>query len=168
MMRRGRASDLKAAGEIYDQARKRLKIMGVDQWQGPYPGGGDFLEDVKKGRSFVWEDGEGIFALAALILGKEPSYEKIQGAWKGADAYETIHRIALHDRVLGRGEAKKLFQDLEEEAGKRVDFIRIDTHEDNKIMQGLLRKLDYEYAGIIELPDGSPRLAFEKRLGGEK
>ena len=42
--------------------------------------------------------------------------------------------------------------------------IRIDTHKDNKIMQGLLARHGFSYCGIIYLKNGSPRLAYQRVL----
>ena len=39
--------------------------------------------------------------------------------------------------------------------------MRIDTHEDNKIMQHLIEKNGFSKRGIIFKDDGSPRVAFE-------
>ena len=40
--------------------------------------------------------------------------------------------------------------------------VRIDTHEDNYVMQNMLKKLGYTYCGIIHLENGDPRLAYQK------
>ena len=40
--------------------------------------------------------------------------------------------------------------------------IRIDTHEDNVVMQNLLKKLGFKFCGIIHLKNGDKRLAYEK------
>lgn len=40
--------------------------------------------------------------------------------------------------------------------------IRIDTHWDNKPMQGALAKAGFHYCGIIHLLDGDERLAYQK------
>ncbi len=41
--------------------------------------------------------------------------------------------------------------------------IRIDTHGDNKVMQGMLKKLGFTHCGTVYVEeDDDPRLAFEK------
>lgn len=40
--------------------------------------------------------------------------------------------------------------------------LKIDTHEDNKIMQHLLEKYGFLKCGTIWLEDGSPRIAYQK------
>ena len=47
---------------------------------------------------------------------------------------------------------------------KGIKNIRVDTHKDNKSMQGLLLKNNYKYCGVIYLEDGSKRIAFEKEV----
>ena len=42
--------------------------------------------------------------------------------------------------------------------------MRIDTHEENLGMQGLLKKLGYHYCGVIYLENNDKRLAFEKLI----
>ncbi len=39
---------------------------------------------------------------------------------------------------------------------------RIDTHNDNKIMQHVIEKNGFIRCGIIYVKDGSPRIAYEK------
>lgn len=44
--------------------------------------------------------------------------------------------------------------------------IRIDTHRDNRPMQGLLAKLGFSYCGTITIADGTERIAFQKQTEG--
>ena len=44
----------------------------------------------------------------------------------------------------------------------KISNIRVDTHNDNKIMQYLLEKHGYQKCGIIYVKDGSPRIAYQK------
>ena len=46
---------------------------------------------------------------------------------------------------------------------KRCGHIRIDTHGDNYVMQGCLKKLGFAHCGTVYVEeDDDPRLAFEK------
>ena len=40
--------------------------------------------------------------------------------------------------------------------------LRVDTHEDNRIMRHCIEKSGFGYCGIIHLQDGAPRLALQK------
>ena len=41
-----------------------------------------------------------------------------------------------------------------------IDAIRVDTQEENKVMQQILRREGFEYCGLIQF-DGGPKLAYE-------
>ena len=48
-------------------------------------------------------------------------------------------------------------------AYEQCGHLRIDTHGDNVVMQGLLKKLGFVHCGTIHVEeDDFPRLAFEK------
>ena len=78
-----------------------------------------------------------------------------QGEWKSDATYAAVHRVAsdgtLHN-VIGR---------IMDFAKSNISHIRIDTHEHNKVMQKALEKQGFERCGIIYVPDGTPRIAFE-------
>ena len=40
--------------------------------------------------------------------------------------------------------------------------LRIDTHQDNKVMQHVVEKHGFTRRGIIYIADGSPRIAYER------
>ena len=45
---------------------------------------------------------------------------------------------------------------------ERCPNLRIDTHEDNRIMQHLLEKNGFIYCGEITVEDGTSRMAYQK------
>ena len=45
---------------------------------------------------------------------------------------------------------------------EKISHLRIDTHEDNIVMQHLIIKNGFRKCGIIHIADGSPRIAYEK------
>lgn len=97
-----------------------------------------------------------IHAAFAFIIGADPCYTVIeQGEWKSDAPYAAVHRVAsdgtLHN-VIGR---------IMDFAKSNISHIRIDTHEHNKVMQKALEKQGFERCGIIYVPDGTPRIAFE-------
>lgn len=50
-------------------------------------------------------------------------------------------------------------------AKEKVNFLRIDTHEDNKTMQNCIERQNFKRLGIIYLEDGSPRILYELKEG---
>ena len=91
----------------------------------------------------------------------------IEGSWitKANAKYGVIHRMAVTNEFRNKGVAKFIFEQCEQLLLKNnIDSMRIDTHQDNLAMQGLLKKLKYTYCGVIYLDDGDKRLAYEKRM----
>ena len=88
----------------------------------------------------------------------EPTYRKIEdGSWFSDTAYGVVHRIASDASEKGVGTFCINW------AFEQCGHLRIDTHGDNVVMQGLLKKLGFVQCGIIHVEEDSfPRLAFEK------
>ena len=142
---------------VYETARKFMKETGnASQWGDGYPKK-DLLEsDIENGRLFVFKTGEEIHAVFAFALGDDPTYRVItDGQWLSSDPYGTIHRVAS-DGVL-HGVLSKAVAFCKE----KTKHLRIDTHEDNKIMQRQIEKNGFQRCGIIFEPDLSPRIAYE-------
>ena len=73
--------------------------------------------------------------------------------------------------IIGIGLRMRLMMDLTDLTlfGQMVDYawgviphLRIDTHENNAVMQHLVEKHGFQRCGIIHLEDGAPRIAFER------
>ncbi|MBR6616235.1 MAG: GNAT family N-acetyltransferase, partial [Lachnospiraceae bacterium] len=41
-----------------------------------------------------------------------------------------------------------------------IEAIRVDTQDENKVMQHILEREDFEYCGLVTF-DGGPKLAYE-------
>ena len=99
---------------------------------------------------------EQIAGVFAFILGEDPTYQEIrQGAWHSDQPYGAVHRVASDGSTHGLTKACFDF------CTKIIDYIRIDTHENNKPMQGALQKYGFRECGIIHTDDGTPRIAFD-------
>jgi len=97
----------------------------------------------------------------------ESTYERIEGEWltETKANYGVIHRMAVAASARKHGVAKFIFKNCEEWlVNNQVSSMRIDTHEENLAMQGLLKNLGYSYCGTIFLENGDKRLAYEKLL----
>ena len=154
--------DLPVILRIYEEARAFMAAHGNPrQWGDSWPPEEVILQDIEEGTGFVCcEDGavQGVFHFR---FGKDdPTYQKIyEGAWKYDEPYGVIHRIASARGAKGAGSAALAW------AFERCRYMRIDTHEDNRVMQNFLRKNGFTYSGIIYVrEDNDPRLAYEKHL----
>ena len=148
--------DLKAIEQIYENARQFMRSNGnFSQWGNSYPSVGIIQADIKQKCLYVVED-EAIQAVFTLIMGEDPTYLEIDGAWLNDRSYATLHRIA------SRGTQKGIFKLIIEFSWSICPNLLIDTHKDNKPMRHLIEKNGFVYCGIIIVGDGTPRLAYQK------
>ena len=165
ILRKGRESDIKSVEKLYADARKRLASAGIDQWQGEYPQGSDFLNDIKEGRAVICEYNGNIVASAAAYIGKEKTYSDIYfGKWKtDFEIYGIVHRAAVSQNFLRMGAAEAIFEYTEKLCRENgTGSIRCDTHRDNLPMNSLLVKNGFLKCGTIFVSDGTERTAYEK------
>lgn len=158
-IRRAAYDDIPRIMEICDEARSIMRADGnMTQWTGGYPSEAAIRTDVDGGVGYVVEDNGGIEGYFAFIPGIEKTYLEIEGGrWLDDDApYCTIHRLA--STKSSHGVAAACFSWCWE----RCRNLRVDTHEDNRIMRHCIEKSGFSYCGIIHLQDGAPRLAFQK------
>lgn len=161
IVRRANTEDLDRIGEIYAIAREFMANTGnPNQWGNHHPPVAQLQEDIAKGDLYVVTDGNGIHGVFYFLIGEDPTYHKIyDGCWHSDSPYGTIHRIA------GDGSGGILHTAVE--FGKQhINHLRIDTHEDNKVMQRAVVKQGFQRCGIIYIADGSPRIAYDLLIEG--
>ena len=160
MIRPATEADLPAVLPVFEAAKAIMRADGNhDQWGAPgFPGDALLLHDIARGGAFVIssEAKESIVAYFALLPSPEPTYDYIDGAWLTDEPYGVIHRIASYPDVHG------IFSAIIDFAAERYRHIRIDTHRDNRIMRHLIESAGFTYCGVIWLPDGTERLAYER------
>lgn len=155
-IRKAMWEDLPRIEEIYAYARSFMEKTGnPNQWGKTTPATSLLEEDIRQGLLYVLCLENVIHGVFYFYIGADPTYGEIQdGHWRSDAPYGTIHRIA------GDGTGGVLATAVA--FGKtQIDHIRIDTHEDNKIMQHAVAKQGFRRAGIIHLANGSPRIAYD-------
>lgn len=161
-------SDKEKIVEIYEQAKKFIRTLNIDQWQNNYPNPQSVNEDIEKGISFVAVSGGEIVATVAFDFCEEPTYNVIhEGHWLSSAQYAVIHRMAVSDNFRGKAVAKFVLQKCEEMCSKeQVYTIKIDTHKGNLVMQRFLKKNEFVYCGKIYLNCEGEKLryAYQKLL----
>lgn len=155
---KAKLEDLTRILQIYASARKFMKQSGNPrQWGDSFPPEDLPAKDIEKEQLYVVKDDTGIHGVFAFIIGKEPTYEKIEaGAWISDTEYGTLHRVA------GDGTVHGIFDKIVDFCGQKIGHLRIDTHEENQIMQHLICKNGFQKCGIIHVLDGTPRIAYER------
>ena len=158
MIRIANKNDMPKILNIYEHARNFMKQNGNEtQWNNNYPPEDLLYEDIQKEQLYVYEENNVVHGVFAFIIGEDESYKKIEeGKWLSNEKYGTIHRVASD------GEVKGLVNKIISYCEKKILHLRIDTHDNNKIMQHVILKNGFIKCGTIYVEDGTPRIAYEK------
>lgn len=151
-------NDLETIAAIYSYAREQMRLSGnPGQWGNDKPSFETIRNDIEKKQSYVIVEQNRICGVFAFLIGPDPTYRIIEdGAWLNDEPYGTIHRIA------GNGQTNGILAKALSFCEAQINNIRIDTHDDNHIMQHLLAKYGFQKCGYIYVEDGSRRTAYQK------
>lgn len=163
--RLARLSDLAQIMDVVKDAREFLKAQNSGQWQDGTPLIATIAEDSMNNRFFVWEEEGAIIGIIAL-LDHDSDYENLKsGQWRFPAPYLVIHRFAVRSDYHAQGIATKILQAVELIAGERnIHTIRVDTHELNIPMIGLLEKNGFAKCGEVLIEGIKPRITFDKKI----
>ena len=158
MVRRATESDLPRALAIYDSARRFMRSNGnTVQWVNGYPSEVLLRQDTARGDLYVMEDGGVIYGVFAFIIGDDPTYQTIHGAWRDNNTpYGTLHRLGSD------GSHRGVFAETAAWAATQCGHLRADTHAANDTMQRCMERAGFVRCGVIHVADGTPRLAYER------
>ncbi len=165
IVRRSTEEDIPRMMEIYAHARAFMAEHGnPSQWGlTGWPPETLIRQDIACGNSYVCEEKDRVVGTFFYAFGKdiEPTYAEItEGKLLDDSPYGVVHRIASDGTVKGVGTFCLGW------TYARCGYLRIDTHGDNRVMQGLLEKLGFVRCGTIHVEeDDFPRLAYEKTAG---
>lgn len=158
MIRNAEINDLPRILEIYEYARQFMaKHQNPTQWRDNYPPEELLRECIQKRQLYVVTEEAWIHGVFTFFIGEDDTYLVIrQGAWLSNTPYGAIHMVASDGQTHG------LLSKIVEFCSKKMPHLRMDTHEDNHIMQHLITKNGFQKCGIISAHDGTPRIAYEK------
>lgn len=158
-IRPGTREDLPRIMEIYARARTFMAAHGnPNQWGESWPPKSLIEQDIAQGHCYVCDEDGRTVAVFYYNYAEDPYYRKIEdGAWIGDEDYAVVHRIAADGAGKGIGSFCLSW------AFQQHPHLRMDTHGDNKVMQGMLTKNGFRRCGTVHVPeDDMPRIAFEK------
>ncbi len=163
LIRNAGTDDIRRILKIYAAARAFMIATGnPNQWTGSYPAREDIEADIQNGTGFVLEDEGVVKAFFAFIIGPEHDYEHgtlVEGdGWLDHEPYGTIHRVASD------GSARGVLHSVVSFCKERCANLRIDTHQDNKVMQHCILKEGFVPCGLLLRPDGQYRLAYQQHF----
>lgn len=158
------ASELGAAMAIIDEAKRHLRMQGIDQWQTGYPDEETIRRDIETGKGFFVVDAERILGYLCVDFEGEPAYEHLNGEWQTQGDYVVVHRMAFAREARGQGFSGAVLRMVEAMSRERGVFsFRVDTDADNLKMRHVLEKHGFTYRGTIRF-DNSEKIAFDKRI----
>lgn len=156
IIEKAQSCDLDRILGIYERARQFMRENGnPNQWKNVHPPKESLIENIEEQKLYVLKEEDQIHGVFFFDKGPDPTYDYIEGKWLNEDEYYVIHRIASSGKV--RGVLKKCF----EYCLQFTNNIKIDTHADNKVMQGALEKLGFVHCGIIYVPNYGPMKAYQ-------
>ncbi len=154
-LRIAQLADLDEIEMIIESAKVLLKKEGLSQWQSGTPNREMLKQDIAQGNSYVYFHEGYIAGVICIQFEADPNYEQIEGQWQQEnEPYVTLHRVATHAYYRNEGISQKMFRAAEQIARDRGIYqIRVDTHKDNYRMNYLIKKMNYEFAGIVNVKD---------------
>lgn len=160
-LRKAKLYEAEACYQCIEDARAYHKSMGFEQWHPDYPTQQTILDDITENTGYVFVDEQEIVGYCCIIIGAEPAYHKIKGNWKTDRPYAVVHRMAFNKKARGEGLSRLAFDLIKEFClSNHINAIRVDTQDENKVMQHILDREEFQYCGIIQF-DGGPKLAYE-------
>lgn len=166
LIRPARHEDIETILSIVRSAQLSLSELGIDQWQDGYPSEDVIAEDISNGVGYVacTEEGD-VVGYEAIVLSGEEAYTQIADEmWHTSNNYVVVHRLCVDGTLRRKGVAIELMAFAGDFALQHgISDFRIDTHEGNVRMLSLLKKLGFEYVGIIRYDSGL-REAFDLKL----
>lgn len=165
-IRKAKTEELDRIMDIYAYAREAMAQAGnPKQWGATkWPPRDLIAQDIVQGKCHVCVKDEGIVQQILGVFYYDFGYDIdatyrniVDGAWMSDAPYGVVHRIASAGTEKGVGTFCINW------AFAQCGHLRIDTHDDNTIMQNLLKKLGFTPCGIIYVEeDNDPRIAYEK------
>jgi ribosomal protein S18 acetylase RimI-like enzyme len=157
--------DLAVVMELLRRVVSLLLAVGNRQWDESYPDEAVFARDIEREELWVAEIDGAIAGVIAATTDQEPEYALLE--WDMEETVVVLHRLAVDPEFRGAEVAVALMRKAEAVAAERgIRVLRVDTGAENEVMQRLLLKLGYEFAGEIGLSfrPGMRFLCYEKRL----
>ncbi len=155
-IRKALIGDLEQIVSVYAHARGFMRETGNGtQWKNTYPTDEIIVSDIEEGYLHLLYDGDGIQGVFAFLPEGDPVYDRIDGAWINGKPHAAVHRVA------SAGKKRGVLPTCMRYCLSLSDNIKIDTHENNRIMQHALEKFGFIRCGTVTLENGESRIAYQ-------
>lgn len=160
-LRKAKPNEVELCYQCIEDARAYHRSMGFEQWHPDYPTQQTIHDDVVQDIGYAFVNEQGVIGYCCMIIGEEPAYRNIEGAWKTDRPYAVVHRMAFSKKARGGGLSKEAIHLIKALClSNHISAIRVDTQGENKVMQHILDREGFQYCGLIQF-DGGPKLAYE-------
>lgn len=160
-LRRAEKHEAETCYQCIEDARAYHRSLGFVQWHPDYPTLKTIEDDIAEGTGYVFVNGSTIIGYCCIIIGDEPAYHVIDGAWKTERPYAVVHRMAFRAMARGGGLSKEAISLIKKHCTyEGITAIRVDTQNENKVMQHILDREGFVYCRLVTF-DGGPKLAYE-------
>lgn len=158
MIRKAKIEELPVIMELYAAARSFMAQTGnPEQWGEVYPPEHLVRSDIERGVCYVADVDGQIEAVFMYAFETDPDYQVLEeGSWLNDAPYGVVHRVASRGRIKGIG-AKCILWGFEQ-----CGNLKMDTHEDNKVMQHVLEKNGFVRCGRVCIADGLRMIVYQK------
>lgn len=158
-IKKAKLSDLDNLLSLYENARKMMKESNnPNQWKNTHPSKEFLISLINKEVLYIGinKENEIMFSFS-FIIGIDETYINIEdGEWLNDLPYGTIHALASSFKM------NNVFYYVLTFCLSLINNIKIDTHNDNVIMQKILNKYGFIKCGTIYIKeDHSPRIAYQ-------
>ena len=144
------STDISQIWDLLQMAILRRKQDGSNQWQDGYPNMEVIKNDIQKKYGYVLTSNDEIVGYCALLINNEPEYLNIEGKWLTNNDFIVFHRLAISEKFLNKGLAKKMVSFIEQFAiSKNIFSVKADTNHDNTPMLKLFKTLEYSFCGTV-------------------
>ncbi len=151
---------------IIEDGRAFLATQNSGQWQDGYPNRTNMLDDINNEVLYVVTTSDNQIAGVCALTYYEDDYDHLyEGKWLTDLPYMVMHRIAVKKEYRSQGYGKELFEVFIDVAKKKkYHSLRIDTHKNNIVMLGLLKRFEFVFCGKAILKPNKDRMVFEKNI----
>lgn len=160
-LRKAEPNEAEGCYQCIEDARDYHQSLGFEQWRPDYPTQQTILEDISQNIGYTFVHEKELIGYCCIMIGDEPAYQTIEGAWKTDRPYAVVHRMAFNQKARGGGFSKAAFDLIKALClSRHISAIRVDTQEKNTVMQHILLREGFQYCGLIQF-GGGPKLAYE-------
>lgn len=144
-LRKAEPNEAEGCYQCIEDARDYHQSLGFEQWRPDYPTQQTILEDISQNIGYTFVHEKELIGYCCIMIGDEPAYQTIEGAWKTDRPYAVVHRMAFHQKSRGGGFSKAAFDLIKALClSRHISAIRVDTQEKNTVMQHILLREGFQ------------------------